>query len=421
MKTRLLMALLVGSIPLPLAAAPSPEEAAAPVLEVVTTVVPFPRGLAFVDGELYVLARGRVRDVGGVSADVDDRAGTIFRVDPNVTCAFEGDTISPAVRSNGKVLAEPTEPPFKLWDRSSNPPDADWNTDRPYCTLRYHRPTESFYICAFSGVDRAPGSTGGSFSKNPTDAILRYDLRTSKWYEVERHRSDAWHQYPHHDPAINPPPHGWLEGPDNCLTLGNTLYAVAKDNSVLVAYDLTALAKRPDAGPPPAELVMGEETTFADGTTATLLGQSGLAHSDGYLYISYRTTSEIIRIPLDSDFRPVQPVRAELVARFDPFDAATRKTPDLTDMTFDQQGRLYVVSAKPSRVFRFTPDPANVFDARNGGEAPWRDFAALTNNPDMKSENVKVHEGWLYITSGDGYGDIYNTGARGVVYRTPIQ
>src|SRR5687768_13471986 len=64
----------------------SPEESGggAITIERVTTKVPFPRGLQLVDGELYVLARGRVRGSGGVSAEVEDQAGTIYAVDPNV-------------------------------------------------------------------------------------------------------------------------------------------------------------------------------------------------------------------------------------------------------------------------------------------------------------------------------------------------
>ena len=44
------------------------------LIERITAKVPFPRGLEWIDGQLYVLARGRVRESGGVSADIDDLA-----------------------------------------------------------------------------------------------------------------------------------------------------------------------------------------------------------------------------------------------------------------------------------------------------------------------------------------------------------
>lgn len=392
---------------------------AAPQLERVTTAVPFPRGLAMVQDDLYVLARGRVRGAGGVSAQINDRAGTLFLVDPDVTEPATVDAVGPEIRINGSVLAEPTDPPFKLWDRSSAPPESDTRTDRPYCTLRYHEPTKSFYLCAFSGVDLAKEHPSDpAFSKNLTDAMLRYDTRTEKWYEVERHDARAGWRYPHHDVSENPPPHGWLKGADNCLPLGKWLYAAAKDNSVLVRYDLAPLADDPEAGYPASELVMDETVAVEGLGEQTYQGQSGLAYHDGWLYISYRTTSEIIRIPVDQNYNPIQPIKAQLIARFDPWNPDTGHSADLTDMDVDGRGRLYVVSAKPSRVFRITPDPRNVFDARNGGEEPWMDFAAMTDNPKMKSENLLVAGDWMYITSGDGYG--YQEGAAGTVYRVGI-
>jgi hypothetical protein len=73
-------------------------------VETVTTHIPCPRGIV-VEGEMMtVLSRGRVRRAGGVSADVNDLAGTLWTID----------------LKTGKVetLAEPTDPPFRLWDRS---------------------------------------------------------------------------------------------------------------------------------------------------------------------------------------------------------------------------------------------------------------------------------------------------------------
>ena len=388
------------------------------IVERVTTKAPFPRGLVMLDGKLYVLCRGRVRGSGGVSAAVDDQAGTIYVVDPNVTEPVS-DELGAAVQNNGQVFAMPTSPPFNLWDRASNPPERDRETDRPYCTLRYDEATKSFYICAFSGIDkpRRPGQS--TFSKNLTDALFRYDTRTSKWYIVERHDIEAGGSYPHHDPAHFPPPHGWLNGPDNCLVLGDTLYGVSKDNSLLVAYDLRAVQRDPEAGPPQSRVVMTQDTWLKGGERATFRGQSALAYHDGYLYIGYRTSSVILRVPVDKDMHVVEPIAAELVARFDPYESGTRASANITDMDFDEKGRLYVISAEPSRVFRFTPDPARVFDARDGRKEAWADLAGRTDNPKMKSENVLYSGGWLYVTSGDGYG--YQQGAEGTVYRVKVE
>ena len=102
-----------------------------------------------VDGKLYVLCRGRARNAGGVSAEVDDQAGTIYVVDPDIAESIDSQKVTQAIRENGKVFATASDPPFELWDRSANPPESDLKTDRPYCTLRYHQPTQSFYICAF--------------------------------------------------------------------------------------------------------------------------------------------------------------------------------------------------------------------------------------------------------------------------------
>jgi hypothetical protein len=389
-------------------------------MERITTMVPFPRGLAMVDGDLYVLCRGRVRGAGGVSAEIDDQAGTIYRVDPEIAQPVSEAKVSDAVRANGEVFARPTDPPFRLWKRRSVPPEADVRTDRPYCTLRYHEATQSFYLCAFSGIDqhRTPNDRV-AFSKNRSDAILRYDLRTNSWREVERHRIEAGRRYPHaRNVGITPPPHGFLNGPDNCLVVGNQLYAASKDNSLLVRYDLGTLVEDPNAGPPGGEVVLTERVEVEGLGSRSMQGQSALGIHEGWLYVGYRTTSEIIRIGLDEAGIPVQPIVAQLVAQFDPFDPVTLTSANLTDLDFDEAGRLYVVSAQPARIFRFSPDPDRVFDARAGREAPWADLASITGNPRMKSENVLWHEGWLYVTSGDGYD--YQEGADGTVYRIRI-
>jgi hypothetical protein len=393
---------------------------AVPVVERVTTIAPFPRGLAMVDGKLLALCRGRVRGSGGVSAAVEDQAGTLYMVDPDVTQPLVEAEASEAVRTNGRVLAVPTDPPFKLWNRAADPPSSDRETDRPYCALRWHEASRNLFICAFSGIDKARKPGESLFSKNLTDALLRYDLRTKRWHEVERHDIEAGGNYPHHDPRHAPPPHGWLNGPNNCLVVGDSLYAVAKDNSLLVRYDLASLVHNPDAGPSSSHFVFDGNVYVQGRGMMRLQGHSALATHDDRLYIGFRTTSEIVRIRLDAHGLPVQPIIAELVAQFQPYDPATRESANITDMDFDSKGRLYVISAEPARVFRFTPDPGNVFDAVDPGTPAWLDLAALTGNPRMKSENILVDDrDRLFITSGDGYG--YQAGADGTVYRvTPV-
>lgn len=385
-------------------------------VERISTRVPFPRGLELIDGKLYVLARGRSREAGGANAAVSDEAGTIFCVDPAIAEPMSFERVTASVAQNGTVFAAPTAPPFRLFDTRVAKPTDDRVTDRPYCTLRFHPPTQSFYLCAFSGIDKSDKDQS-TFSKNLSDAVLRYDLRTEKWYEVERHDIEKGGLYPHHDPARRPPPHGWLNGPDNCLGVGNQLYAVSKDNSLLVRYDLSALVADPEAGAPPSEVVFDGSVDVRGLGLQRFYGHSALAHRDGWLYVAFRTSSEIVRIRLGEDDLPVRPITAELVARFDPWDPDTKKSANLTDIAFDDKGRLCVLSAKPSRVFRFTPDPLRPFDGRAAANTkPWVDLGALVGRKDMKSENILIDaHGRLYIPAADPYD--FEQGASGTIYR----
>ena len=99
-----------------------------------------------------------------MSAEVEDQAGTIYAVDPDVAepaTPGAAAAVADAVMRNGRVVARPTDPPMRLWDRSSDPPERDTRTDRPYCGLRYHAGTRSFYVCAFSGIDLKPAPGRG--------------------------------------------------------------------------------------------------------------------------------------------------------------------------------------------------------------------------------------------------------------------
>ena len=288
----------------------------------VSSVVPFPRGLVLNDGKLFVLARGRVRDSGGVDPALDDRAGSLWQLDPAVTSALDEPG---AAATNGEVFAEPTSPPFKLLDRSLPTALDDRATDRPYCGLRWHEGSKSFYLCAFSGVDIGANdpaaAEAGSFRKNDTDAVLRYDTRTKRWSEVERHDAGFASRYPHADDAAGRPMAGWAKGPDNLLVVGDTLLVAAKDNSRLIAYDLTAYVADPDAAAPVGRVVLGDRVKV-NGREREVLGHSAIAFKGDWLYVAFRTSSEVIRVPVTDD-RPgrfaVDATRAQYLAQFDPF------------------------------------------------------------------------------------------------------
>jgi hypothetical protein len=387
-------------------------------LERVSTAVPFPRGLVLKDGDLFALSRGRGREAGGPAADVDDQAGTIHRLDPRVFERVTDEQADPSaeVIANGVPFARPTEPPFLLWDRTASPPTADNRTDRPYCTLRFDARTHSFYLCAYSGIDMAEQPGRPSFDKNPADGLLRYDLRTSSWHVVERHEPAAEGKYPHHDPSRNSPPHGWLNGPDNCEVVGDWLYAVSKDNCLLVRYDLRAIQRDPSAGPPPSEVVLGSRIPIRGQGERWFYGHSSLAWHAGWLYMGFRTSAEVVRMRVDEAGEPLRPIEVELLALFRPYDPVARKSSNITDIAVDSEGRVYVLSASPSRVWRFTPDPSRIFDFRDGRAAPYVDFAGLTGDPTLKSENILVDDqGRVYATAGNAYA--YQQGATGAIWR----
>ena len=375
----------------------------------VSSVVPFPRGLVLKDDGLYALARGRVRDSGGVNVGLDDRAGSLWKLDATVASPL--DQLGGAA-TNGEVFAEPTSPPFKLLDRSLPRALDDRATDRPYCGLRWHEASKSFYLCAFSGIDIGASdpaaAEAGSFRKNYTDAVLRYDTRTKQWSEVARHDAADATDYD-----------GQPKGPDNLLVVGDALIVCAKDNSKLLAYDLTPYVADPHAAPPVGREILGEHVTV-DGVDRNVLGESGLAYRDGWLYVSFRTTSEVIRLPVTDDAPAsfaVDKDRAQYLAQFDPFVRESKKpSANLTDIDVGPDGDVYVISAHPARVYRFTPRDGKTFDFQtDGGEKPWCDLAAITGNPSMKSENLIVaDDGRVFVTSGDAYG--HDAGLGGAVY-----
>jgi len=416
------------------------EGVAAVLLERVTTAVPWPRGLVVVGDQLVVLARGRHRSAGGIDPNVDDRCGSLFVVDPDVfEPVIRSEEAGFLVRGNARMLVEPTGAPFRLYDPGEGAPLEANEIDRPYCTLAYDPVSENFFICGYSGVD-LPGKR---FRKNASDSILRFDMREQAWYVVEQHDPDSVpakdlgyvvpnQYYPHHDPAKNAAPHGWLNGPDGAVVCGDYLYAAGKDNHTVARYRLSAIRASAAAGPPPSEKVLGRELLARlEGRGSVprrieALGASALEAHDGYLYLGFRTSSIVLRFPVDDDGTLIDDPEAgepvgELIAVFEPWNPETKRSANLIDMAFDAGGRLYVACAQQGRVWNVgRPDPGHVFDGVDVGDSPtanqpYVDLRQLTSNPRARVGNIAFDEDdRLYICSGN-----YDSGTElaGVVYR----
>ncbi len=410
-------------------------------LERITTAVPWPRGMVYHDGGLVVLARGRHRNAGGIDPTINDRCGSLFRVDTGLAeDVVPGEQAGAAVRDNAQVLAEAKSGPFSIYDPAKGPPIEDTRMDRPYCTLAFDESSQNFFICGYSGVDLPLKQ----FRKNATDSIHRFDLRDSAWHSVELHDASVvpadelgWvvpsKYYPHHDPASAPAPHGWLNGPDGAAVAGQFLYAVGKDNHVLVQYDLGDVRGSSAAGAPESRLIFQEHIRVrrfdASGAVrivpAPALGASALATDRGYLYVGFRSSSSVVRFALDEDGDVRQPLIGELVAAFEPWDPQAGRSANLIDLTFNSRGELFVATAQSGRIWNAgVPDPQRVFNGIDYGpheapggvpNEPYIDLPAATGNPRAQVGNIVFdEEDRLYLCSGN-----YDTGTRmaGVIYR----
>lgn len=392
----------------------------------VTAAVPFAGGIALKGSSLYLLSRGRVSDAGGTDTRVIDFAGTLWTADPRTFSPLDAP-VSEAVRKNARALPGPTDPPFRLLSRALPNALDDTRTDQPYRILRYDAATSSFYFCAYSAIDTpiglsAPDDSRGHLRKNNSDGILRFDTRDNSWHLLYRNPRAA----------LTPPPGGWHEGdvtsaedrfvsgPDNCVVVGNWLYVVARESCTISRFDLTAIRNSTEGEATRVETVAGRKFKF-NGDTVECLGPSALAYRDGWLYVGFRTTSQIVRLrESDLEHHPAKavadlpPVDAELIATFDPQPPDGAPDTDLTDMVFGptnpgevklgQAGTadLYVLSAKPARVYRFTPDPKHAFDGRMGKSTAWADLARITGNPQMRAEALAVNEfGQVFVASAD--------------------
>lgn len=396
-------------------------------IERITTAVPWPRGVRYIDGKLFALARGVHRSAGGPQADVDDLAGTIFEIDPNVFEPATRPEVGPAVRANAKVVAVPTSPPFHVWDRQM-PATVDTRTDRPYCMLVYDEPSENFFVCGYSGIDLA-GSP--KFRKNATDSVHRFDLRTRRWSVVEAHDPTVVpvaelgqdvdsSYYPHHDVTRNAPPHGLVNGPCGAVVAGRYLYVGAKDNTALAQYDLQEIRRNPDAPAPPGRFVFegskGDAFIDVEGHGRMRInGTCALAVHDGYLYAAFRTTSQLLRFPLHSDGRLREPLEAQYIAQFATYDPEKKGgSANIYDMTFDREGRCYISPGYDGAVYRFRPDPNRLYDARTFEYEPYVDLEPLVGA--KKSGNICLDDaGNLYVCCGQSV--IPGEKRRGVIYR----
>lgn len=404
-------------------------------LERITTAVPWPRGLVHAEGQLIVLARGRHRRAGGVDPDIEDFAGNLYRVDMEVSePVVAGEPAGEAVAGNAQLLAAPTAPPFQLYDRSLGAPLRDTRMDRPYCTLRFDELSRNLFLCGFSGVDLP----FARFRKNGGDSIHRFDLRTGEWNAVEAHNPNQLGEadlsytvsnvhYPHHDPAANEAPHGWLNGADCLWVVGDYLYAGAKDNHRIVRYELAGIRADASTGPPKSVPVLGSHYRLRLGKEVheiDLYGPSALVARDGWLYVGFRTSCAVIRLPLDERgaLKPGEP--GELLAVFEPWNGTQRVSADLMDMLFGPGGELYVVCSRKGRIWNLgVPDGSRVLDGRWASSAqPWLDLPKLSGTAKARTGNIAFDDqDRLYLCSGNYDAsqpkEGYKAGLPGVIYR----
>jgi len=412
-------------------------------LERVTTAVPWGRGFAVVEGQLVALSRGRHRGEGGPTMEIIDQAGVIWKIDTTISePVIPGQPAGEAVRTNATAWIRPTQPPFYLYTHQT-PPEDDLLMSRPYCALAYDPASQNIFVCAYAGAELKTG-----FRKHATDAVYRYDLRDQAWHIVEQHKPDSvrTHElketigniyYPHHDPATNPPPHGWVNGPDGCAVVGRYLYVPAKDNHLVVQYDLTEIRRDPNAPPPPSRPAMGPKVllNYPGGQRQMqVLGPSAVAADANWLYIAYRTSSVVIRVPLDSEgniipWRTDTPtdgrrlVEADLIAAFEPWDTEKRRSGNLFDMTLSPAGELFVSMGTEGSVWHFTPDPARPFYGNDQTDRPttappFLDMSKLVGRKTGCNNLIATDDGWLYVSTRNndtGEGNIYGT-----IYRVRI-
>ncbi len=405
-------------------------------LQRVSTGVPWSRGLTMVDGNLIALSRGRHRSDGGPSQSIIDHAGVLWKIDVSVSePVVPGKLAGEAVRNNAVAWIEPTSPPFYLYDYSV-PPEEDMLMSRPYCGLAYDPHSRNLFICAYAGAELSTG-----FRKHATDGVYRYDLRKQSWHVVEQHDPNSVpreemksvignNYYPHHDPAANPPPHGWTNGPDGCTVIGDFLYVPAKDNHLVIQYDLADIRTNLDAPPPASRPVLGAQVMLkypGGQKEVDVLGPSAVVSDGKHLYISYRTSSVVIRIPLAENGDIIRPkdglVEAELIAVFEPWDRQKQRSGNLFDMTLGPDGDLFVAMGTEGRIWRLTPDPQNPFYGNDQTDRPttappYLDLSQLVGKKTGCNNIYASEDGWLYVSTRNN--DIGGGDLNGTIYRARI-
>ena len=139
-----------------------------------------------------------------------------------------------------------------------------------------------------------------------------------------------------------------------------------------------------------------------------------------HLYLAYRTSSVVIRLPVDARGQIEQPVEAELIAVFEPWNQATRRSANLIDMAFNSRGELFVSCAKEGRIWKLgRPDPQRVFygDDKSGrplSAKPYVDLRQWTGVKTGCGNLLFDPQDRLYVCVGN-----YDTGNKlaGAVYR----
>jgi hypothetical protein len=152
-----------------------------------------------------------------------------------------------------------------------------------------------------------------------------------------------------------------------------------------------------------------------------------VAFHDDFLYIGYRTSSVVLRVPVDDEGdivrRPDGRVAADLIAVFEPWNAETRRSGNLYDIAMSPGGDLFVSMGAEGRVWRITPDPAHPFYGNDRTERPtsgppFLDMSALVGRKTGCNNIAVGDDGFLYVSTrnnDNGEGEMHGT-----IYRARI-
>jgi hypothetical protein len=208
---------------------------------------------------------------------------------------------------------------------------------------------------------------------------------------------------------------------------GRYLYLCGKDNTSLVQYDLDEIRKNPDAGAANARYIWHRASPKDDVFIQTrnhgnmyVEGTCGAIAHGGYLYVTFRTTSQLIRIPIDKNGDVVRPIVAEYLAQFDPYDNVLYGgSADIFDIAVNSKGEIFVSCNARGSAWRIRPDPSKVMDCtKNSKETPYVNLRKLTDHEKSTCGNMIFDpQDNLYICTGNK--DVKEGKVRGAVYRVP--